>query len=59
MITCRCRLGSAKKIPPNEHKIVFDEFYKLKSHDSQDKHLIHKRSRGESSGELRGLVHPP
>ena len=46
-ITCRCRLGCAEKIPPNERKIVFDEFYKLKSHDAQNKYLyglIRKRS---------------
>lgn len=44
-ITCRCRLGYGKKISPAVRKLVFDEFYKLKNPDSQNKYLyglIHK-----------------
>jgi hypothetical protein len=38
-ITCRCRHNCAKKIRPADRKHVFQEFYKLKSHDEQNKYL--------------------
>ena len=44
-ITCRCKLNCSQKVRPGERKRIFDEFYKLKSHDAQNNYLyglIHK-----------------
>ena len=38
-ITCRCGLKCWEKINPVDRTCIFDEFYKLKSHDAQNKYL--------------------
>ena len=46
-ITCRCHLHCYQKLNLSECKHIFDEFYKLKDNDAQNKYLfglIHKQA---------------
>ena len=46
-ITCRCKLRCAQKVTLQERKRIFNDFYKLKSHDAQNKYLyglLHKQA---------------
>ena len=46
-ITCRCHLRCSQKLSLSERKHIFDEFYKLKDNDAQNKYLfglIHKQA---------------
>lgn len=38
-VLCRCRLGCSEKISSSDRIFIFEEFYKMKSHDSQNKYL--------------------
>ena len=39
-LTCRCAYRCAEKVSECERERIFEEFYKLKSHDAQNKYLF-------------------
>ena len=65
-ISCRCNLKCSTRLSSTQQHRTFDEFYKLKSHDTQNKYLFglikkvqvkRKRIRGESKRNVTYLYH--
>lgn len=65
-VSCRCNLKCSTRLTSTQQQRTFDEFYKLKSHDTQNKYLFglikkvqvkRKRIRGESKRSVTYLYH--